>query len=137
MSYAEEEWAMNQASIRHQEHIDMAYDIAYGNQGSPATGDALPYVLPELTPLQKRQKELEAEALERGRKHMREDRARRDREAQEREEQEKREREKRAREEANRPIAPLPTPSPIVTVAWWILYVLGALVVLGIIAALS
>ncbi|MFF4882640.1 hypothetical protein ACFY2D_07425 [Streptomyces nigra] len=134
MSYAEEEAEMARRSVEHQQFIDMGHDIAYGGQGSPGYEGTLSYDYNSLTPLQKRQKELELEAIQRAPRHLREAREERERLAREAEEELKREHEARAREEANRPTAPLPTPSPLKTLAVWIVGILCVLVLLAVLS---
>ncbi|MEU0199155.1 MULTISPECIES: hypothetical protein [unclassified Streptomyces] len=100
----------------------------------------VPHIDPNnLTPLQKRQQELTEEALERDRQTMKENHARRAKERQalwQLEQDAKRQREAREQAEANRPTAPLPTPSPLATGARMILWVLGVVVALTLLSAI-
>ncbi|MGC5034802.1 hypothetical protein ACPXCS_08095 [Streptomyces sp. DT190] len=134
MSYAEEEAEMARRSVEHQQFIDMGHDIAYGGQGSPGYEDSVSYDYNSLTPLQQRQKDLELEAALRAPRLIREAREERERLARKAEEELKREREARAREEATRPTAPLATPSPLKTVALWIVGILCVLVLLAVLS---
>ncbi|MEU9669775.1 hypothetical protein AB0E25_30180 [Streptomyces bobili] len=136
MSCAEEEAEVARRSVEHQRFIDLGHDIAYGGQGSPGDEGTLSYDYNSLTPLQKRQKDLELEAIQRAPRLIREAREERERLARGAEEERRREREARAREEVNRPIAPLPTPSAIKTVATWILWLLAAVTALVILSSL-
>ncbi|WP_216586834.1 hypothetical protein [Streptomyces brasiliscabiei] len=104
------------------------------DQGVDEPRSYRPYVAPELTPLQKRQRELEAEALERGRKQMREDRARREHEDRARAEKAQAVRRAADLDEEYRPTAPLPTASPLKTIATWILWLLAGVVALAILS---